>query len=714
MKKKFSADNIECTIKLTESISDDGNKYKCVFIKAGKTKSANKTLMVDGLPANIYKNYTWPAIQMAITEGVFEGAPVLFRKVTEHLNAENTSINTYVGYLSGTHCIDDTQEGGAVFNVTEINESAKNFKINLSEAFKNGNPPELSISAGGEVILEKASNGYIANVERISSCQSVDVVPSGNAGGRFIELIESQINLTESFMNPEIKQKIFDLLFSVGLIAEGKTVDSVSSDDLLSILWNHVCTLSAAQETSLTEAQKVSKSKANLLLVEAMRQENKTANNLLDEMKLISSNNSLSLKLTESALPVPVQDKIKKQYAKIVLTEAGITSLINDEKDALAALNPNYVDNGRQDIRGGEDQVDKIQKALIYTVMPSTLRMKLSESERAEFKDVAGHHSFKEIYRTFTGDNMISGKLGKMSLAESIDSTTWTDILGVAMNRTFLLAYRTSNFAPTWKKFVKVVSRTDFKDNTLTRKGGYGDLPVVAEGAVYTDATTPGQEKLTYALLKHGYIETVTMEAIANDDLGAIQRIPVDWGTASARTKYKYVYNMILNNNAVYDGKALIHTDHKNKLVAGLDKVSYKDARILLANQTELSSNEKIGLTPKYLLVSIENEDMAYDLTTPAKGEYNNVSDFAQTWRVEPIVVKHQTDVNDWRLLADPAEIDLLELGVYMGREEPEFFTQDLPTQGYAFTNDGTKFKIRDIYAGNLVDHRGFVGSLVP
>ena len=86
--KTFQAQNINSEIKLTESITEDGSKYKCVFIKAGKTKTANKSVPINGVPSTIYKNYKSEAIKIAISEGVFEGAPVLYRSVDKHLDAD--------------------------------------------------------------------------------------------------------------------------------------------------------------------------------------------------------------------------------------------------------------------------------------------------------------------------------------------------------------------------------------------------------------------------------------------------------------------------------------------------------------------------------------------------------------------------------------------------------------------------------------------------
>jgi hypothetical protein len=281
------------------------------------------------------------------------------------------------------------------------------------------------------------------------------------------------------------------------------------------------------------------------------------------------------------------------------------------------------------------------------------------------------------------------------------------------MHRSLLKEYATSPYNDDWRKLASIVSRNDFKENTVTKMGGYDDLPTIVERGPYTDADSPTEEAATNKMLKKGYLETVSMEAIKNDDLGAIKRIPIKWGRAAKRTLYKYVFNMILTNPAMaYDSKALFHADHNNLLTNALSETSYIAARNLLAQQKELDSDAIIGLSPAFMLVSIDSEKVAYELTNAAWNKANNVPDFVQTWQVEPIVIKHATG-SSWYLTASPKECDLIEIGFLDGNEEPEFFVQDLPTQGYAFTNDGIKMKVRHIYAGTNVDHRGLVGSIV-
>jgi hypothetical protein len=147
---------------------------------------------------------------------------------------------------------------------------------------------------------------------------------------------------------------------------------------------------------------------------------------------------------------------------------------------------------------------------------------------------------------------------------------------------------------------------------------------------------------------------------------------------------------------------------------SALDAASYSDARNRLKNQTEKDSLKKLRIPPKYLLIAdgTSNEKVAYDLTTKAWNKANDVSDFHQTFGVEPISVITADD-DDWFLVGDPNFVPTIEVGFLDGQEEPEIFTQDMPNVGSFFTNDKITLKIRHIYNGCVLDYRGFAGSIV-
>ena len=79
---------------------------------------------------------------------------------------------------------------------------------------------------------------------------------------------------------------------------------------------------------------------------------------------------------------------------------------------------------------------------------------------------------------------------------------------------------------------------------------------------------------------------------------------------------------------------------------------------------------------------------------------------------IVPIVVPQFTTAYQWYLLADPAQIESIEIGFLNGREEPELLVQDNPTAGAVFTNDAISYKVRHIYGLGWLDYRGAFAAL--
>ena len=273
-----------------------------------------------------------------------------------------------------------------------------------------------------------------------------------------------------------------------------------------------------------------------------------------------------------------------------------------------------------------------------------------------------------------------------------------------------LAEYRAAVDFDGWRQLVNVVPVNDFRMQHRTRWGGYGDLPAVAEGADYLPLTSPTDEEATYGVTKRGGTEDVTLEMITNDDVGAIRRIPTKLSRAAKRTLAKFVFDFLRANPAVYDGKALFHADHNNLFTLALEKDALAAHRLAMLKQTELSSNDRIGITPTRLIVPVDLQEKAVDLFKLAT---NNEKTFIQSLTMNIIPVWYWTDANDWCTAADPADIPGIEMGFLNGKEEPELFVQDSPTVGSMFTADKLTYKLRHIYGGAVTDFRAFTKAVV-
>lgn len=322
--------------------------------------------------------------------------------------------------------------------------------------------------------------------------------------------------------------------------------------------------------------------------------------------------------------------------------------------------------------------------------------------------------SLREAYTGITGDKGITGKLSNcdpVTYREAIGSSTWSAVLGNAITRRMLREYPLDGTYNFWKKIVHVANVVDFRTQERTRYGGYGDLPTVAENGAYTALTTPTDEKATYAITKRGGTESVNLEAIANDDVGVVQRIPKKLAIAAQRTLASFVLDFIKDNPVIYDGVPLFHASHGNLGSAQLSAASLGAGRVAMKTQVDPGTNEVVGQNPSIMLIPFELDEVAYNLFQRGT---NNDRTFIESMQLEIIPVWDWLDTDDWTLVADPQELPCIEIGFLDGNEEPELFLQDSPISGSMFSNDRLTYKIRHIYGGAVTDYRGMYKSVVP
>jgi phage major head subunit gpT-like protein len=341
-----------------------------------------------------------------------------------------------------------------------------------------------------------------------------------------------------------------------------------------------------------------------------------------------------------------------------------------------------------------------------------------------------GYHSFKQAWADITGYRQIdwsediSRRIMRESFGagfdsgvrstESMDTTTWAQVLGDSITRRMQQAYNNPSLQ-SWRQIVSSITPvTDFRTQRVGRVGGYGELPTVAEGGPYQPLTSPPDEEATGALAKKGGTEDVTLEMIANDDRRAISKIPDKLGRAAAQTLYRAVWDTFANNaTCTFDSTALFHTNHANTdTSAGLAQSTLSTGRRKMIEQAAYGdSTEILTLTPKFLVVPPELEEVAFmlsgSLAVPASNTVGASDQRNIHSGIQPILIPYFTDANDWFLVADPNDVPTLEVGFFNGRQEPELFSQADNNVGSVFNSDVFTWKIRFIFYVMILDYRG-------
>jgi len=350
-----------------------------------------------------------------------------------------------------------------------------------------------------------------------------------------------------------------------------------------------------------------------------------------------------------------------------------------------------------------------------------------------KFRDVPAFRSLRSSYLALTGDTEMRGipspagvKLGEafmqmMQLPAAYSTSSFSFALGNSMHRRLIREYNAVNYREdALISFYR--NAENFKTLEIIQVGYFGDVPDVnPETADYIEITMPTDIEATYVINQKGWILTVTRRVILNDDLKTVVQLVSKMGRAHRRTHAKRAWNKIVTN-ATYkgDSKLLFHTDHGNlgavALTADATGIATLTNRLkAMYAQAEQDSGEKLALVPKYLWVPRDCLEIAQTLNTPwpgATAPNPHAGKFGQNH--ENIICNPLfTDVNDWGLIADGGDAELLEAAYINGRREPEFFVADNPTVGQMFVADKIQYKSRHEFEFEIADYRGFDKSVI-
>lgn len=401
-------------------------------------------------------------------------------------------------------------------------------------------------------------------------------------------------------------------------------------------------------------------------------------------------------------------------------TEDDLTAAVEAIQAAREAFELDSLTPGVPHVQVTGDELDRKAKAMDAMLAggPNAVREGAYRSLRHAYLDIEGTPRgidplSMDLARAVLRESY-HAPVGSSRASESVVTSTFAQILGDSITRRMIAVYNLPGLQ-SWRLICSsIVPVNDFREQKRDRIGGYGLLPAVAQGAPYQPLTTPDDEEATYTPSKRGGTEDLTLEAITNDDLGALRGIPQRLGRAAAITLYRFVWDILPTNpTCTYDSTALFHSSHSNTASVALSSAGLAARRAAMRKQAAYGNSvEVLGATPRYLAVPPELEELAFQLVTsavavPSSGNASNIPNLHQG--IEPLVIDYWTDANDWFLIADPASVPTIEVGFLGGQEEPELFVQaDPAAAGSHFNADKVTYKIRHIYGGTVLDHRGF------
>jgi hypothetical protein len=694
---------VEAAARITASVLDKndpnyGYKWEVQIAEAGPDKQG-------------IANYPLAVLQAAAP--IYEGARVFALSQGQHddpANPYGKSVRDLAGWLSDCKACATGVKG--IFN---ISKTAKWLRDMVVDAWERGKKDLVGLSHDVLAAYSKGKNG-MKEVEKIVRVDSVDVVYDPIAGGKFLRMAAARTagrkeeQMIERLL-AALKAQRPDLYATI----EGKvTSKTVTEEEVLELLTRG---LTPAADTDARIQAAVKKALADGGNVAEVQK-------VLNDAKIVACGMTLNSELKESGLPELSQVRVKKQFEGKFFEVDALKAAIKDEKEYVDKITGSGSVSGSGQIRPGTEEPERVQAAL-----DKMMGVVVDE----KFKDVVAFASLRAAYARITGDPDVRGipnrdgvRFGEaymayMQLPAAYSSSTFTYALGNTMYRRLIQDYN----IPRWREDILISYKRnarDFRTLESVRIGYFGDIADVdPETADYQEIPMITDEEVSYSLNQKGAIFSVNRKVIINDDLRTVQMSVAHIGRAAKRTFSNRGWAKIVNN-ATYkgDNTAVVTAGHGNLGSVALTNdatgiTTLTNRLVAMYGQTEKDSGAMLGLEPKYLCVPRAYLEVAKGLNSPwpgVAGGNPHAGRFGE--KHENIITMLLTaDTNDWVLVADAGDVELLEVAFLNGQEQPELFVADNPLVGQMFMGDKIQYKLRHEYEWEIVDYRGFDKSVV-
>ena len=651
------------------------------------------TLIRAGRSGN--RNY-YPDQTLREAAPMFDGVRVFAKSDADHSAGKGKDVRNLIGGIYSVRFVEGkTPDTGSLVGTFKAIDPSDATVTKMVGSVKRGMQGLLGLSIDADARTRKRTNGSetLREAVKFTKVHSVDLIVEPGAGGGLDRLTEAAADPLPpesqqgSKTMPLWKQRMLEAVKAKDPAKHAAVNLDTITDDEVTHLYESVCGSMVAEPGT----QRVTEAAGdNTPLTRA-------------DLQAFELRGAARDRVNAAKLPQASKDRLQAQVAIASadrLTEAAVGELIKAEGDYVARLT-----------ESGTVRVPMFGSGAITVEDRSvSIREMLNAFFDPAHKDHRNVQSLRECYIEITGDRRVTGQvrdcdMGRMAeslgiMRESVNSATWSDALGDSITRRMQAVYTGLTKLDAWRRVATSGPVTDFRTQERIRIGGYGNLPAVAQGAAYQSLTSPGDDKATFAVTKRGGTEDVTLEAIKNDDVQALRRIPTELALAAKNTLYEFVFDFFRVNSAIYDTKALYHADHGNLFTGALTAEEFAAHRLAMLKQTRAGSSKRLATGPAAILVPFELQETAYDLFV--RGQ-NLDKTFVQTINPEVIPVSYWTDGNDWCTVADPMVLPVLEIGFLDGREDPELFVQDQPNGGSMFSNDKLTYKIRHVYGGTVL-----------
>lgn len=320
-----------------------------------------------------------------------------------------------------------------------------------------------------------------------------------------------------------------------------------------------------------------------------------------------------------------------------------------------------------------------------------------------------GHESLLNMARASLGVNAGTGLTKNELVNRAFNSGDFGDIITESIRT--VMRDETKVRAPLWRELANVENLSDFRETELVMVNDAPDLMAVGEDGEYKSAILKGSgERIQLATF--GRAIQFTRQAIINDEIGLIAKVPRKFMQAGYRLSDKLMINSILSGK-MGDGKSVFQAapsaEKWGNLVANIPANDYAALIMALhkvfATATSVpfggekdGGGDALDLRGEFLIAHPDHASMLEavlntaskpDSFNPAYKKFNKVIETARL-----------TDVNGAIALTSK-DFDSVVMGFLDGQQDPWLETGD------GWTSDGAKFRITYDISSKVVDRRG-------
>lgn len=278
-------------------------------------------------------------------------------------------------------------------------------------------------------------------------------------------------------------------------------------------------------------------------------------------------------------------------------------------------------------------------------------------------------------------------------------------IYTTSVNKSMAVAYQEAK--PTYEAWVGVGSNRDFKSVTHYQLSEAGNLDEMSQTSEFKkdQITDNGVSK---RIKTFGKSFGFTRQALINDDLSVLTKVPMFYTMAARRNRNQQVYKILGDTTLnIYDGTALFTSGHGNLAGTGatITTASLAAAKAAMRKQKGLRSKAFLNVTPSFLIVGSDLELTAAQLLRSTADPSSTNSGVANIYANSMSLIVDseldQYDSNAWYLAASPNEVETIEITYLNGNEMPTLQSR----VGFEFL--GIEWNIFDDFGVTALDYRG-------